>query len=121
MKDARDAIRSLGQEDILEEKIILAWKTPLFFFWKMPSTEEPEAAVHEATNSRTQLSEWALCESESHSGVSSSLWPHGWTMQSMDFSRPEHWSGEPFPSPGDLPNSWVEIQVSRSAGGFFTS
>ena len=26
----------------------------------------------------------------------------------MELSRPEHWSGEPFPSPGDLPNSGVE-------------
>ena len=26
------------------------------------------------------------------------------TIQSMEFSRPEYWSGEPFPSPGDLPN-----------------
>ena len=25
-------------------------------------------------------------------------------IQSMEFSRPEYWSGEPFPSPGDLPN-----------------
>ena len=22
----------------------------------------------------------------------------------MEFSRPEYWSGQPFPSPGDLPN-----------------
>ena len=27
-----------------------------------------------------------------------------WTTQSMEFSRPEYWSGYPFPSPGDLPN-----------------
>ena len=26
----------------------------------------------------------------------------------MGFSRPEHWSGEPFPSPGDLPNPGIE-------------
>ena len=26
----------------------------------------------------------------------------------MEFSRPEHWSGQPFPSPGDLPNSGIE-------------
>ena len=25
-------------------------------------------------------------------------------LQSMEFSMPEHWSGWPFPSPGDLPN-----------------
>ena len=27
-----------------------------------------------------------------------------WTIQSMEFSKPEYWSGYPFPSPGDLPN-----------------
>ena len=26
----------------------------------------------------------------------------------MEFSRPEYWSGQPFPSPGDLPNSGTE-------------
>ena len=31
-----------------------------------------------------------------------------WTVQSMEFSRPEYWSGEPIPSPGDLPNPGVE-------------
>ena len=31
-----------------------------------------------------------------------------WTTQSMKFSRPEYWSGEPFPSPGDLPNPGIE-------------
>ena len=27
---------------------------------------------------------------------------------SMGFSRPEYWSGLPFPSPGDLPNPEIE-------------
>ena len=31
-----------------------------------------------------------------------------WTIQSMEFSKPEYWSGEPFPSPGDLPNPRME-------------
>ena len=31
-----------------------------------------------------------------------------WTIQSMEFSRPEHWSGQPFPSPGGLPNPGME-------------
>ena len=31
-----------------------------------------------------------------------------WTIQSMEFSRPEHWSGPLFPSPGDLPNPGIE-------------
>ena len=43
-------------------------------------------------------------ESESGSVVSDSLRPHG----SMEFSRPEYWSGQPFPSPGDLPNPGIE-------------
>ena len=30
------------------------------------------------------------------------------TIQSMDFSRPEYWSGWPYPSPGDLPNSGIK-------------
>ena len=29
-------------------------------------------------------------------------------IQFMEFFRPEYWSGEPFPSPGDLPNSGIE-------------
>ena len=34
-----------------------------------------------------------------------------WTillMESMEFSRPEYWSGWPFSSPGDLPNPEIE-------------
>ena len=31
-----------------------------------------------------------------------------WTIQSMEFSRPEYWSGLPFPSPGDLPSPGIE-------------
>ena len=27
----------------------------------------------------------------------------------MRFSREEYWSGLPFPSPGDLPNQWIEL------------
>ena len=30
------------------------------------------------------------------------------TIQSMEFSRPEYWSGQPFPSPEDLPNSGIK-------------
>jgi len=26
----------------------------------------------------------------------------------MEFSRQEHWSGLPFPTPGNLPNPWIE-------------
>ena len=33
-----------------------------------------------------------------------------WTIESMEFSRPEYWSGYPFPSPGDLPNPGIELR-----------
>ena len=45
-------------------------------------------------------------QSESRSVVSDSLRPHG--LYSLEFSRPEYWSGQPFPSPGDLPNPGIE-------------
>ena len=38
--------------------------------------------------------------------MSDSLLPQ--TIQSMGFSRPEHWSGQPFPSPGDLPDPGIK-------------
>ena len=41
--------------------------------------------------------------------VSDSLRPHGlYSIQSRESSRPEFCSGQPFPSPGDLPNPGIE-------------
>ena len=43
---------------------------------------------------------------------------------SMRFSRKEYWSGYPFASPGDLPNSGIEPMSLMSpalAGVFFTT
>ena len=31
-----------------------------------------------------------------------------WPIQSMEFSKPEYWSGQPFLSPGDLPDLGIE-------------
>ena len=33
---------------------------------------------------------------------------------SMEFSRPGYWSGQPFPSPGDLPDPMIEPGSSAS-------
>ena len=38
----------------------------------------------------------------------SRLFSTPWTRRSMEFHRPEYWSGQPFPSPGDLPNTGIE-------------
>ena len=39
----------------------------------------------------------------------------------MEFSRREYWSGLPFPPPGDLPNSEIELVSPALAGRFFTT
>ena len=42
----------------------------------------------------------------------------------MGFSRPEYWSGVPFPTPGALPNPGIEpvsLMSPALAGGFFTT
>ena len=43
---------------------------------------------------------------------------------SMEFSRQEYWSGLPFPTPGDFPNSGIEPTSLASPAlvdGFFTT
>ena len=40
---------------------------------------------------------------------------------SMGFPRQEYWSGLPFASPGDLPDTGIEPASSALAGGFFTA
>ena len=43
------------------------------------------------------------------------------TSLSMGFPRQEHYSGLPFPSPGDLPKSGIETVSLALAGRFFTT
>ena len=40
---------------------------------------------------------------------------------SMEFSRQEYWSGLPFPSPGDLPDSGIKLTSPTLADRFFTT
>ena len=66
-------------------------------------------------------------ESVSRSVVSDSA--TAWTVDhqtplSMGFPRQEHWSGLPFPPPGDLPNPGIKLTSLASpalAGEFFTT
>ena len=39
----------------------------------------------------------------------------------MEFSRPEHWGGFPFPSPGDLPNSGIKPRSPTLQADFLPS
>ena len=60
----------------------------------------------------------------SHSVMSDSLWPHGLQLTRLlcpwGFSRPECWSGLPYPPPGDVPNPGMRPKSPRTAGKFFT-
>ena len=40
---------------------------------------------------------------------------------SVEFSRQGYWSGLPFPSPGDLPNTGTKPTSPAFAGRFFTT
>ena len=39
----------------------------------------------------------------------------------MEFSRQEYWSGLPFPSPGDLPDTGIELVSPALTGEVFTT
>ena len=41
-----------------------------------------------------------------------------WTVQSMEFSRPEYWSGQPFPYPGNLLNPGIEPRLPTLQADF---
>ena len=42
--------------------------------------------------------------------VQTCLFETPWTIQSMEISRPEYWSGQPFPSLEDLPNPGIDAR-----------
>ena len=44
-----------------------------------------------------------------------------WAPLSVGFSRPEYWSGLPFPSPEDLPNSRIEPRSPTLQAGSLPS
>ena len=61
-------------------------------------------------------------KSLSHVRLFATLWTVAYQASpSMEFSRQEYWSGLPFPSPGDLPDSGIEPTSPSLAGRFFTT
>ena len=78
------------------------------------SPRAPELSIHPYCRLRLWKSKW---KSLSRVWLFATLW----TIQSMEFSRPEYWGGEPFPSPGGSYQPRDRTQVSCIAGGFFTS
>ena len=54
---------------------------------------------------------WSEVKSLSHVGLFAAPWTVAQqATPSMGFSRPEYWSGVPFPSPEDLPDPGIEPQ-----------
>ena len=49
---------------------------------------------------------WSKVKWKSLNGVR--LFATPWTIQFVEFSRPEYWGGQPFPSPGGLPNPGIK-------------
>ena len=118
-------VRSLSREDSLEKGIathssILAWRIP----WRAEpgglQSKGSQRAGHDWSDlARTYTLAGRFFTSELprkpiciYMKVSQScLTPATpWTIQSMEFSRPEYWSGESFPSPGHLPNTGIKSQ-----------
>ena len=70
--------------------------------------------VHKTSSSRHNFSEGALTTTLLLYNVKVKVYQSCPTLcdpvdsKSMEFSRPEYWSGQPFPSPGYLPNPGIE-------------
>ena len=116
-------VRSLSREDSLEKGIathsnILAWRIP----WQAEpgglQSKGSQRARHDWSDlARTYTLAGRFFTSEPsrkpiciYMKVSQSCLTLAtpWTIQSMEFSRPEYWSGELFPSPGHLPNTGIK-------------
>ena len=88
---------------------IWSMKIPHPCYWSAPKLEGcatqslirknhlPSPSGVKVTQSSTTCGLWGLCDPIAHQAP-----------LFMGFSRQEHWSGQPFPSPGDLPDPRIE-------------
>ena len=72
------------------------------FSWKLVLRMNPKAVLRNEVKTLELTARRAKVKGKV---ASDSLQPHS---LSMEFSRPEYWSGQPFPSPGGLPNPGVK-------------
>ena len=79
--------------------------TPCLRSSVMPPLYPLQACVHvreqSSKKNKIKINHILISQSESHSVVPDSLQSHG-------LYSPGHWSGWPFPSPGDLPNPGIK-------------
>ena len=69
-----------------------------------------KSGISQGSESKNRWHKWAFFRPKWKSLSHVRLFVTPWTIQSMEFSRPEYWSGWPFPSPGDLPNPGIELR-----------
>ena len=101
------------REDNLETSLVVQWLR-----LHAPNAGDLGSIPGQGTRSHIlQLRCWmpqlrpCMCVGVSHSVMSDSVMPRTVACQaplSMEFSRQEYWSGLPFPSPGDLPDTQIE-------------
>ena len=108
-------VQSLGQGDPLEMRTathssILAWRISCTERHSFLSSLRNRAAAAAAAKSLQSCP--TLCDPIDGSQPVS---------PSLEFSRQEHWSGLPFPSPGDLPDPGIEPVSPALAGRYFTT
>ena len=77
---------------------------PFLITGYLSNTETESVSLASAALAGRLFTTSATCEQGSNLGLPH--WEHGVlaSIHSMDFSRPQYWSGQPFPSPGHLPN-----------------
>ena len=92
----------IAQSTILPFCISFSWG----WFWSVPVVQCYESPSIVLQDMIITLIYWCGWKWKSLSHVW--LFETPWHVQSIEFSRPEYWSGYPFPSPGDLPNPGIE-------------
>ena len=69
-----------------------------------------KSGISQGSESKNRWHKWAFFQPKWKSLSHVRLFVTPWTIQSMEFSRAEYWSGWPFSSPGDLPNPGIELR-----------
>ena len=84
----------------------------------LPSYDRCQLTSENTWKSQCMKKQSIKIQLESHSVVSDFATP--WPIQSMGFSRPEYWSGQPFPAPGDLSNPGIKPRSPALQANSFT-
>ena len=87
--------------DHITKVISIYFKLHLAFILKIKILSNKYITIPERASKECFKWKWKLL-------TSVWLFATPWTIQPMKFSRLEYWSGQPFPSPGDLPNSGIK-------------